>query len=280
MDVNDFELIRRHLADRAGIDLPRDRAYLVKSRLAPVARKWSFGGLDDLAEAVRLRTDKALLADVVEALLIKETYFFRDSRPFLQFRDLVLPHLLQQNHKSCSLRIWCAGCSSGQEAYSLAMLLRDRERDLAGWEVQILGTDLSAEVLVRARDGIYNQLEVQRGLPITYLIRDFSQDDGRWRVSDALRQIVEFRPFNLLEDYSHLGRFDMVLCRNVLPHFGRELQKSVLERMTGRLNDEGFLVLGLDEPATSLSERLQPIPGLQGIYGLFEGAPAASRAAG
>ncbi len=280
MDVNDFELIRTLLVERAGIDLPRDKAYLMKGRLAPVTRKWNFNRLDDLAQALRLQSDKALIADIIEALLIKETHFFRDGRPFLQFRDLVLPHLLQQNHQTRSLRIWCAGCSSGQEVYSLAMLLRDRERDLTGWEVQILGTDLSAEVLNRARDGIYSQLEVQRGLPITYLIRDFSQDDGRWRVADVLRQIVEFRPSNLLDDCAHLGRFDMVLCRNVLPYFGRELQKAVLERLAGQLNGEGFVCLGVDEPATGLSERLQPIPGLQGIYGLFDAEPAASRAAG
>ena len=268
MNVNDFELIADILKERSGFTLARERAYLLESRLSSVARKWKFQGFDELAGAVRENGDEALLSDIVQAMTITETHFFRDRTPFYQFRDLVLPHLLQQKAEARSFRVWCAGCSSGQEVYSIAMMLEDRKEDLAGWTYEIVGTDLSIEMLARAKQGLYTQLEVQRGLPITYLIKYFEQENDRWRIHEPIRQMTRFQPLNLLDDMGSMGRFDVVFCRYVLGGFDPDVRKRTLAGITGQLTDDGVLYLGLDESAECLSGRLQPIPGARGLYGL------------
>ena len=274
MNVSDFELVADILKSRSGVELPREKAYLLESRLNPVARKWSFRGFDELAQALRQDGEDALLRDIVQAMTITDTYFFRDLKPFRQFSDLVLPHLLQEKKADRRFRIWCAGCSSGQEPYSLAMLLKDREPELAGWRYEILGTDLSADMLARAKTGLYTQLEVQRGLPITYLVKYFEKQDERWRIQDPARETVEFQPFNLLDDMAPLGRFDIIFCRNVLKHLAEEVRLSVLNRMVDLLDDNGLLCLGLNESVAALGGRLQPIPGLHGMFGPFQDTPA------
>ena len=271
MNVGDFELITRILRERSGLVLTQDKAYLIESRLNPVARKWQFNGFEELAAAVRLGKDERLLRDVTEAMTTNESFFFRDSKPFDQFRDIVLPHMLQARAAKRGFRIWSAACSSGQEPYSLAMILKDNEAKLAGWNIEIVATDLSTEILEKAIEGTYSQFEVQRGLPINYLVMYLKQDGDRWVIDDAIRRMVSYTPFNLLTDPAPLGRFDVVFIRNVLIYFEQETKSQVLAGIARQIEPDGFLYLGGAETVLGLSNDFQLIPGQRGIYGPTSG---------
>ncbi len=268
MNVTDFELIAQLLKERSGLALNKEKAYLLESRLNPVARKWNFSGFDELAQAIRTKNDEALLVDVTEAMTTNESFFFRDQRPFDQFKDIVLPHLLEARAAKRSFRIWSAACSSGQEPYTLAMLLQQHADRLAGWRVEIVATDLSNEILDKAKEGLYSQFEVQRGLPITLLVKHFVQVGDRWQIDDSLRKMIKFQQFNLLDDLSTLGRFDVVFCRNVLIYFDMPTKTQVLEGIAGLLPPDGFLYLGGAETVLGTTDRFQIIQGQRGIYGL------------
>ena len=271
MNVHDFELIARLLKERSGLVLSKDKAYLLESRLNPVSRRHNFKGIDELVAAVRLGKDERLLTDVTEAMTTNESFFFRDTKPFDQFRLIVLPHLLEHRGSTKSIRIWSAACSSGQEPYSLAMILKENAAQLAGWKIDILATDLSEEVLEKARVGAYSQFEVQRGLPINLLVKYFAQDNERWRISDEIRSMVTFKQFNLLDSPKVLGSFDVVFCRNVLIYFDQETKSKVLNQIASLMPDDGFLYLGGAETVLGICDRFQLIPGQRGIYGLSRG---------
>ena len=271
MNVGDFELITRILRERSGLVLTKDKAYLIESRLNPVARKWQFNGFEELAAAVRLGKDERLLRDVTEAMTTNESFFFRDSKPFDQFRDIVLPHMLQARAAKRGFRIWSAACSSGQEPYSLAMILKDNEAKLAGWNIEIVATDLSTEILEKAIEGTYSQFEVQRGLPINYLVKYFKQEGERWVIDDAIRRMVTYKPFNLLTDPGPLGRFDVVFIRNVLIYFEQETKSQVLSGIARQIAPDGFLYLGGAETVLGISNDFQLIPGQRGISGPTSG---------
>ena len=268
MNVTDFELIAQLLKERSGLALNKEKAYLLESRLNPVARKWNFSGFDELAQAIRTKNDEALLVDVTEAMTTNESFFFRDQRPFDQFKDIVLPYLLEARAAKRSFRVWSAACSSGQEPYTLAMLLNEQADKLAGWRVEIVATDLSNEILDKAKEGLYSQFEVQRGLPITLLVKHFVQVGDRWQIDDSLRKMIKFQQFNLLGDFSSLGRFDVVFCRNVLIYFDMPTKTQVLEGIAGLLPPDGFLYLGGAETVLGTTDRFQIIQGQRGIYGL------------
>jgi len=216
MKPEDFELFQTLLKQRSGLVLSKDKAYLLESRLMPVARKWGLKGLEELVRDVRSKRDEKVLKDITEAMTTNESSFFRDQRPFDQFRDVILPQFLTSRASTKKLRIWSAACSSGQEAYSLAMILKEEKAKLAGWSIEIVGTDISSEILDRAKQGVYSQFEVQRGLPIQLLVKYFQQKGDKWQISDELRRMVTYREFNLLGDLGGLGKFDIVFCRNVL----------------------------------------------------------------
>ncbi len=268
MNVTDFELIAQLLKERSGLALNKEKAYLLESRLNPVARKWNFSGFDELAQAIRTNKDEALLVDVTEAMTTNESFFFRDQRPFEQFNDIVLPHLLETRAAKRSIRIWSAACSSGQEPYTLAMQLQEHADKLAGWRVEIVATDLSNEILDKAKEGLYSQFEVQRGLPITLLVKHFVQVGDRWQIDDSLSKMIKFQQFNLLGDFSSLGRFDVVFCRNVLIYFDLSTKTQVLEGIADLLPPDGFLYLGGAETVLGTTDRFQIIQGQRGIYGL------------
>jgi chemotaxis protein methyltransferase CheR len=280
MNVTDFELIAQLLKERSGLALNKEKAYLLESRLNPVARKWNFSGFDELAQAIRTNKDEALLVDVTEAMTTNESFFFRDQRPFEQFNDIVLPHLLEARAAKRSFRIWSAACSSGQEPYTLAMLLKEHADKLAGWRVEIVATDLSNEILDKAKEGLYSQFEVQRGLPITLLVKHFVQVGDRWQIDDSLTKMIKFQQFNLLGDLSSLGRFDVVFCRNVLIYFDMPTKTQVLEGIADLLPPDGFLYLGGAETVLGTTDRFQIIPGQRGIYGLIAQDGARVEAAG
>jgi chemotaxis protein methyltransferase CheR len=268
MNVTDFEVIAQLLKERSGLALNKEKAYLLESRLNPVARKWNFAGFDELAQAIRNAGDEALLVDVTEAMTTNESFFFRDQKPFEQFTDMVLPHLLEARAAKRSFRIWSAACSSGQEPYTLAMLLKEQADKLAGWQVEIVATDLSCEILDKAKEGLYSQFEVQRGLPITLLVKYFVQVGDRWQIDDSLRRMIKFRPFNLLDDLQPLGKFDVVFCRNVLIYFDTPTKTRVLGGIADMLPPDGFLYLGGAETVLGTTDRFEIMQGQRGIYSL------------
>jgi chemotaxis protein methyltransferase CheR len=270
MNVSDFELIAQLLKDRSGLALNKEKAYLLESRLNPVARKWNFSGFDELAQAIRIKKDEALLVDVTEAMTTNESFFFRDQKPFDQFSDIVLPHLLETRAAKRSIRIWSAACSSGQEPYTLAMLLKEQADKLAGWRIDIVATDLSSEILDKAKEGMYSQFEVQRGLPISLLVKHFVQVGDRWQIDDSLRKMVKFQQLNLLGDLSILGSFDVVFCRNVLIYFDTPTKTRVLDSIAQMLPPDGFLYLGGAETVLGTTDRFQIMQGHRGIYGLTD----------
>ena len=280
MNIGDFEMIARLLKERSGLTLKQDKAYLLESRLNPVARRHNLEGVVELAAALRLAEDERLARDVTEAMTTNESFFFRDSKPFDQFRDLVLPQLLEARSLRRSIRIWSAACSNGQEPYSLAMLLKERGAALAGWDIEIIATDLSQEVLAKAEEGLYSQFEVQRGLPINLLVKYFKQEEDGWRIDPEIRKMVTYKPFNLLDSFRALGRFDVIFCRNVLIYFDQETKARVLNGMADIMSEDGFLYLGGAETVLGITERFQLMPSHRGIYGLApaEGNPAVKAA--
>jgi chemotaxis protein methyltransferase CheR len=264
------------LKDRSGLTLGDDKGYLLENRLVPVARRHGLKDLDDLVVRLRGSGGEALARDVVDAMTTNESFFFRDKKPFDQFVSIVLPHLVKARAARRSFRVWSAACSSGQEPYSLAMILREQAAMLNGWRYEIVATDLSREILAKAKAGVYSQFEVQRGLPISLLVKYFRQDGDKWQIDPGLRGMIQFREFNLLEDPRALGAFDVVFCRNVLIYFDQPTKARVLERVRHVLADDGFLYLGGAETVLGVTDRFQPIANERGIYGVTKAPPTAA----
>jgi chemotaxis protein methyltransferase CheR len=262
----DYDYIRKFLKERSGLVLSADKQYLVESRLLPVARKMGLGSLGDLVATLKNGKSDPLMTMVVEAMTTNETYFFRDKTPFDNFRSTVLPALLAERRASRTIRIWCAAASTGQEPYSLAIALKEMAGDVAGWRIDLLATDLSNEVLEKARQGIYSQFEVQRGLPIQLLIKYFSQVGEMWQIAPEIRAMVRYRQLNLLADFSHLGAFDLVFCRNVLIYFDQETKVGLLNRLRPLIARDGYLVLGAAETVVGLTDSFKIVPDMRGLY--------------
>jgi chemotaxis protein methyltransferase CheR len=263
----DYDFLRRLLKERSGLVLGGDKQYLVESRLLPVSRRVGVAGLNGLMEKLRRPENDALIVQVVEAMATNESLFFRDKIPFDQFRDTIVPALLASRAEQRRIRIWCAAASTGQEPYSLAMALKEIGPALAGWRVEILATDFALEVLEKAKAGIYSQFEVQRGLPIQMLVKYFTQVGEMWQIAPEIRAMVRFRQFNLLQDCSQLGVFDVVFCRNVLIYFDQQTKTEVLERIARVIGNDGFLVLGAAETVIGLTSSFRPIPDTRALYG-------------
>ncbi len=266
MNPLDYEFLRKLLKERSGLILGLDKQYLVESRLLPVARKAGSVTLAELVQKLKAPHAEPLIAEVVEAMLTNETFFFRDKIPFEHFRDGVMPALLAARAAQCRIRIWCAAASTGQEPYSLAMSLKEMGKSLAGWRIEIVATDLANEVLEKAKAGIYSQFEVQRGLPIQLLIKYFRQIGDTWQVAPEIRAMVQFRPLNLLADFTHLGLFDVVFCRNVLIYFDQQTKIGVLERLARVTEPDGFLALGAAETVIGLTDHFKPLADRRGLY--------------
>lgn len=270
---SDFDVLRQLLNRRSGLSLDAEKAYLAESRLQPLVQQLGVAGLGGLVKLLLSGSHEDVEREVVEAMTTNETFFFRDRVPFDNFRKVILPHLLQARQDSRKIRIWCAACSSGQEPYSLAMLLDEEAHRLAGWSVEILATDLSRSVVNTARQGIYTQFEVQRGLPISQLLRYFRQEGERWRINEHLQSRIRFTEFNLLSDYAPLGRFDVIFCRNVLIYFDVPTKKEVLDRMAKALAPDGFFIMGAAETVIGLTEAMVPHPEHRSISILRAAAP-------
>jgi chemotaxis protein methyltransferase CheR len=252
--------LSRFVLERSGVALDLAKSGRAAERLISLARHPEFGSLAVLIEKLERGNFPALEQAVIEAVLTSETSFFRDRTCFDHFQNVILPRLLISRSNAKQLRLWCAACSTGQESYSLAMILEERFRDLAGWHVEILATDISAAALDCARKGRYSQFDVQRGLPIALLLRHFRREGGRWQISDNLRSRVVYKRFNLLSDYRSLGMFDGVFCRNVLMHFDAGKRREVLDRMAPAIAPDGVLVLGSSETVVGVTDGFAPDP--------------------
>jgi len=261
----DFDYLRKMLRERSGLDLSADKQYLLESRLIPLARRAGVPGLPELVQKLKGGAE-ALIAEVVEAMTTNETFFFRDKVPFDHFKGTIMPEMLHARASRRSLRIWCAASSTGQEPYSIAMCLKELGAALTGWRVEIIATDLSQGVLEKSRAGLFSQFEVQRGLPIQLLVKHFTQTGELWQLNADVRAMVQFRQLNLLQDFSHLGVFDIIFCRNVLIYFDQDTKTNVFGRLAKVIEPDGFLIMGAAETVVGLTEAFKPYPERRGLY--------------
>ncbi len=265
MTSDDIDFLAQTLKARSGLILGSDKTYLIESRLSPVARREGFANVAALLSSLRAKRDEKLTMAVTDAMTTNETFFFRDKLPFDQFRTDVLPPLAR-TRLSGDIKIWCAACSTGQEPYSLAMLMEDMRMLYPKVNLDILATDISDRCLEKAQAGLYTQFEVQRGLPIQMMVKHFEKVDEMWRISPRIRQAVRYKKMNLLDDLRVVGRQDVIYCRNVLIYFDLETKKKVLEQIAGLLTDDGYLFLGAAETVLGITDAFKPMPGMRGLY--------------
>lgn len=254
------EIVKRE----SGIVLAPDKGYLLETRLLPVAFKHGLDGLTGMALKLKTSNDPELLREVVEAMAASETAFFRDFAAFQRLKNDILPNMIMARAESKKLRLWSAACATGQEPYSLAMLLLESGLILSDWTIEILATDISQEALGVARSGVYTQLDVQRGLPVHCLVKYFSQDGARWVVNPAVREMVRFSPVNLVAGFGNIPPCDIVLCRYALSNFDDPTQEKVLKSLKPALQPDGVLFLGLGESPRGY---FRDIDAAHGIYG-------------
>jgi chemotaxis protein methyltransferase CheR len=250
---------------RAGLKVAPDKTYLMESRLAPVARREGYDSITDLIAAIRERREEALIWATVEAMAGGETSFYRDREPFREFREEIVPQLLR-GRGGAPIKVWSAACATGQEVYSLAIAAGEMAEADPRVKIEFAASDLSRIALERAQSGLFNQFEVQRGLPIRQLARYFEKDGEQWRIAEAVRRRVRWRRINLIAGLRQIGRFDVVFCRYVLSHMTDEAQRKVIGDLTFILPEDGVLVLGLKEQVAGLGEAFQPVVGRPGLY--------------
>ena len=268
MTPQSFEVFASVLRAGSGLAIGPDKGYLLETRLASLLRRESLSGLDALAERLRSPREAELAREVVEAMTTNESFFFRDGKPFTHVRTQALPRLHAARPAGARMRIWSAAASTGQEAYSLAMLVTEARPWLGGREVEILGTDIAREALSRAREGTYTQFEIQRGLPMQMLVKYFRKDGNQWRIVDTIRNMASFREWNLLQDLRPLGQFDVVFCRNVLIYFDQVTKARVLDAVARQLAPDGLLYLGGAETVLGITDRFAPSGSEHGVYEL------------
>jgi chemotaxis protein methyltransferase CheR len=265
MNPRDFDYLACLIREQSGIVLTPDKLYLVESRLMPVMREMNCNDLGAVVNKLR-GGDSKLSQQVVDAMTTNETLFFRDTKPFETLKSEVFPALLAARSAGQKIRIWSAACSTGQEPYSIALLLEEERARFNPDRFEILATDLSPSVLKKASAGVYSQFEIQRGLPVQMLIKHFQKDGDRWILHENMRKRVTFRPFNLLQDPAVLGPCDVILCRNVLIYFDNETKTRILDRMARILRPDGVLILGGSESTLGISERFAPMAGQRSVY--------------
>ncbi len=275
MTPQGFATLAGVLRAASGLAIGPDKQYLLDARLAPVLRAHGLADLDALAARLRAGAP-ALERELVEVMTTNESSFFRDDKPFTHVRTLSLPRLHAARPPKAKLRIWSAAASTGQEAYSLAIIVAESRALLGTREVEIVGTDIAREPLARAREGSFTQFEVQRGLPMQTLVRYFKKDGANWRIAEPIRAMASFREWNLLDDLRPLGMFDIVFCRNVLIYFDPPTKARALEAIAKQMAPDGVLYLGGAETVLGVTDHFAPLPGDRGVYGV---AASATRAA-
>lgn len=255
MNPHDYEFLSKFLNESSGLALGSGKEYLLEARLTPLAQSFGLASIEELISELRRGQDNRLSLAVTESMTTNETSFFRDKTPFDEMKSHMLPALIDARRNTRSLRIWCAAASTGQELYSLLMLMDESFPELRTWKIDIVGTDIAHSMLKRSEEAIYTQFEVQRGLPTPLLIKYFEQVPNGWRIKDCLRNRIQWKHQNLLDQFGHLGRFDLIICRNVLIYFEVNHKRDVLERMNGMLSRDGYLILGAAESIVGVTEQ-------------------------
>ncbi len=256
------DLVRR----RSAIELESSKAYLIEARLTPLAKKHGYASAQELVRALQANSKAVLQQQLVEAMTTNETSFYRDSHPFEALRATVIPQFLRSRADRRTLNIWSAACSTGQEAYSIAMLLSENFPELANWKVTILGTDLSDEVLAKAREASFSQIEINRGLPAKLLAKYFQRDGMKWKLDDKLRAVVQFCKLNLIERWPTIPQMDVVFLRNVLIYFSPETKRAILEKVRQVMAPDGLLFLGAAETTMGLTNAFERVTSGTGVF--------------
>ena len=277
MMAHEFALVRRILKEESGLNLGDDKQDMLEGKLRPLLREFSLPSLSHLVLAVMKPDAHHLRSRVAQAVTVQESYFFRDKVPFGYFVNVMLPTLMIERERERRIRVWCAATATGQEPYSLAMELAERDSQLAGWTVEIVATDFVEDALNKARKGLYSQFEVQRGLPVSLLVKYFNKVGSGWQISPDIRRRVSFRSHNLLAVGHDLGTFDVIFCRNVLIYFDDTTKRAMLARLAARLAPDGYLVLGAAETTTGLSDEFTAVP--ERHHGVFRFTTQAAEAA-
>jgi chemotaxis protein methyltransferase CheR len=263
----DYTFVADLLREQCALVLDPGKEYLISSRLLPIARRHGLAGIDQLVKRLRDTSDSSLVTEVVEAMVTTETSFFRDVHPFETLKKIVLPKLIELRRPQRQLNIWCAASSSGQEPYSIAMLLKEYFPDLAGWRINLTATDISHEMLQRSRAGRYSQLEVNRGLPTTLLLKWFRQESGVWEIDEQIRRMMTFKPMNLAQPWPVMPVWDLIFLRNVMIYFDNDVKKTILSRVSSVLGEDGYLVLGGAETTFGLDNSFLRVETLKsGFY--------------
>lgn len=257
MNPSDYDYLSQFLSNASGLALGTGKEYLLEARLTPLAQSLGLSDFEELVAELRRGADDRLSTAVVETMTTNETSFFRDKTPFEELKNVMLPELISARQNEKTLRIWCAASSTGQELYSLLMLIDESFPQLRDWKIDVVGTDIAQSMLDRCAGGVYSQFEVQRGLPTPLLIKYFEQIPEGWRIKDSLKNRVQWRQQNLLESFSLLGPFDIIFCRNVLIYFEVELKRNVLERMRSILRSDGYLTLGAAESIVGVTDQFE-----------------------
>lgn len=267
MNEHDYAFFAKLLLDHSALVLEPGKEYLLDMRLTPLLRKHGLDSLADLARKLRGAGASSLIVEVIEAMVTTETSFFRDISPFETLRATVIPELIAARSSERRLNIWCAASSSGQEPYTLAILLKEYFPLLDDWKIHLVATDISREMLARCRAGRYSQLEVNRGLPIALLLKYFHQDGAYWELRQDIRSMVDFQQLNLMHPFPHMTTMDLILLRNVMIYFEVETKKMILQRMVKALRPDGYLILGGAETTFNLEDRFQRVEHLKsGFY--------------
>jgi len=251
---NDFLFVSEMVRREAAIVLEKGKEYLVESRLAPLVQKGGYADIADMVQKLRDNGEVVLKGKIIDALTTNETSFFRDMKPFEMLQKEVFPQLIEERKSTRTLNIWCAAASTGQEIYSICMVLREHFPELEGWDVKITGTDICQEVLDKAERGIYSQIEVNRGLPASMLIKYFTKNEEQWKVKDDLKSMVSFKKMNLVQPWGNLGKPDIVFMRNVLIYFDIEVKKEILGNVKKIMQPDGFLFLGAAETTLNIDD--------------------------
>jgi len=258
LDTQSFDYISDLVRNRSAIVLDKGKDYLVESRLVPVALECGFETLEKLVAELRKSNSQSLVKKVVEAMTTNETSFYRDLHPFQALKATVLPELIEKRGRERTMSIWSNACSSGQELYSIAMLVKENFPELAGWKLKLIGTDLSSKILERAKSGVFNQTEINRGLPMQLLLKYFIKDGIQWRIAEEIRNMIDVQALNLIEQFpSSMQKIDVVFLRNVLIYFSPEMKTSILNKVHASLAKDGYLFMGNAETILNLNVKFE-----------------------
>lgn len=277
MTAKTFDYIRQVVLTRSAIVLDPGKEYLVESRLVPLAKVHGFATLDDFADAMTKAPFGTMHRQMVEAMTTNETSFFRDIHPFEALRKTILPEIIARKAATKQLNIWCAAASSGQEPYSVAMMLREHFPELQSWKLSFIASDLSNAVLAKARSGRYGQLEVNRGLPAPLMVKYFTKDGTEWIIRDDIRTMIDFRELNLIERWPQMPVADIVMIRNVLIYFDIPTKKQILAGIRSMMSPQGYLMLGGAETTMGLDDQFERVQVEKGVAYRQVGAIGAGR---